>query len=304
MRKELSAALQKLATTNPSFVFLTGDLGFMAFEELEEVLGEKFLNMGISEQNMVSVAASMAYDGHLPFVYSIAPFVICRPFEQIRNELGMHNMPVKLLGNGGGYGYGIMGSTHHCLEDVALMRAVQNMQVLTPTYNEDVTEAVEWMVTDKRPNYLRLNNSIKRPENISPFGPWRQLTKGTKGVVIGMGPVVLNAITINEALKLDLSIWALGQIPVVDLPQELINDINNSQKVLTIEEHFKAGGIGELLSLECFSNNRITKDRLKVKSLHALGYPSGLYGDQKWHQEENNLTGDALKNEMINFFNS
>lgn len=303
MRKEVSTALLNLASTNPKFVFLTGDLGFMAFEDLQAKMGERFVNMGISEQNMISVAASLAHDGNLPFVYSIAPFVINRPFEQIRNEMGMHNLPVKIVGNGGGYGYGIMGSTHHCLEDIALMRSVQNMQIYLPTYNTDVEEVVAQMALDPKPNYLRLNNSENRPENIGPFETFRQLSKGSKGLVIGAGPVILNVVALNQKHQLDLSIWSIGKIPFMELPVQLVADINHNKKVLTIEEHFKTGGIGELFSLEVLRNTGINKDQLKWESLFANGYPSGNYGDQKWHQEENKLGGEALLNAIEQFQN-
>lgn len=301
MRKELSAALLNLANTQDSFVFLTGDLGFMAFEDLEKKMGEKFVNMGVSEQNMITVAASMAHDGWLPFVYSIAPFVICRPFEQIRNELGLHNQPVKIIGNGGGFGYGIMGSTHHCLEDIALMRSVKNMNVYVPTFTDDVIEVIAMMLVDKRPNYLRLNNSTTRPADVGPFSDFRKITDGTKAVVIGAGPVILNLVELNRSLNLDLEIWTLGIIPYTMFPSELVKKINQAQKVITIEEHFAAGGIGELLSSELLRNTNINKTGLTVLSLFAQGYISGNYGDQKWHQEENNLAGEPLKHSILHF---
>jgi len=303
MRKELSASLLKLSKLNKSFVFLTGDLGFMAFEELESSLGERFVNMGVSEQNMISVAASLAYDGFLPFVYSIAPFIINRPFEQIRNELGLHNMPVKIIGNGGGYGYGIMGSTHHCLEDIALMRSVQNMKIFVPTYTDDVEEVLQLMITDKHPNYLRLNNSIARPESIEKFSSFRHLRKGSSGLVIGTGPVILNAVDLNDTHDLDLDIWVIGMIPCGEFPQELINNIDQIKKVLTIEEHYAAGGLGELISSRILGSSAI-KNKIKFESLSAKGYPSGNYGDQKWHQEENNLSGKTLKNSLDLFLKS
>ncbi|MDP1728146.1 MAG: transketolase C-terminal domain-containing protein [Bacteroidota bacterium] len=303
MRKELSASLLKLAHTHKSFVFLTGDLGFMAFEELESIMGDRFVNMGISEQNMISVAASLAYDEFVPFVYSIAPFVINRPFEQIRNELGLHNMPVKLIGNGGGYGYGIMGSTHHCLEDIALMRSVQNMRIYAPTYNDDIEDIIQLLLLDKNPNYLRLNNSVKRPSQVEPFTGFRNISKGKSGVVVGIGPVVLNIVELNEKYSLDLDIWVIGMVPFDTLPIELIESINHSAKVLTIEEHYAAGGIGELVASHILKNPTIKNTDLKFDSLCARGYPSGNYGDQKWHQEENSLGGKALENTLKQFFN-
>lgn len=301
MRKELSQSLLQLAQTNNDFVFLTGDLGFMAFEELEKKLGERFINMGISEQNMMSVAATFAHDGLIPFVYSIAPFVVCRPFEQTRNEIGLHNKAVKIIANGGGYGYGIMGSTHHCLEDIALMRSIQNMKIFVPTFNDDVHEVIDMMVEDKHPNYLRLNNSQQRPNEIENFKTFRQIRKGSSGVLIGIGPVILNAVELNDANKLDLDIWTIGMIPFGEFPKELVQKINQIKKVVTIEEHYLAGGLSEMISNKILKNNSIEKQNIQFDSVYSNGYPSGNYGDQKWHQEENSLAGKSLHQFLTNF---
>src|SRR5262249_37286069 len=116
MRNALCETLTHYAS-HPDFVFLTGDLGYNALEPLRSVARERFINAGIAEQNMFSVAAGLARTGLRPWVYSIAPFLYARPYEQIRNDLCLHNLPVQLIGNGGGYGYGVMGGTHHALED-------------------------------------------------------------------------------------------------------------------------------------------------------------------------------------------
>src|SRR5262245_50207953 len=111
MRNEIGKTMIKLANSHP-IIFLTGDLGFMALEPLQEALGERFINAGVAEQNMVSVASGLALSGWQAWVYSIAPFCYARPFEQIRNDACLNQLPVKLIGNGGGYGYGVMGGTH------------------------------------------------------------------------------------------------------------------------------------------------------------------------------------------------
>ena len=90
-------------------------MGYQALEPLRESLGERFINAGVAEQNMVSVAAGLAKTGLQPWVYSIAPFVYARPFEQIRNDVCLHDLPVRLVGNGGGYAYGVMGSYPSCV---------------------------------------------------------------------------------------------------------------------------------------------------------------------------------------------
>ncbi len=108
-------------SSNQEFVFLTGDLGFMALESLRESMGRRFINAGVAEQNMIGVAAGLAKSQLRPWAYSIAPFIYARPFEHIRNDVCLHNLPVVLVGNGGGYGYGVMGSTHHALEDYGVL---------------------------------------------------------------------------------------------------------------------------------------------------------------------------------------
>ena len=102
-------------------LFLTGDLGFMALEPLQSAMGSRFINAGVAEQNMISVAAGLAKQQFEVWAYSIAPFCYARPFEQIRNDIAFHALPVKLVGNGGGYGYGVMGPTHHAIEDYGVL---------------------------------------------------------------------------------------------------------------------------------------------------------------------------------------
>ena len=137
MRKQLCDGLVARAAS-PEMVFLTGDLGFMALEPLQEALGKRFLNAGVAEQNMVSVAAAMAREGLETWVYSIAPFCYARPFEQIRNDVAFHKLPVKLIGNGGGYGYGVMGPTHHAIEDYGILLTLPHMRAYIPAFDEDI----------------------------------------------------------------------------------------------------------------------------------------------------------------------
>src|ERR1700679_799423 len=126
----------------PEFVFLTGDLGFKALEPLRDALGPRFINAGVSEQNMVSVSAGLARTGMRPWAYSIAPFLYARPFEQIRNNLALPGLPATLVGNGGGYGYGVMGSTHHALEDYGVLLTLPNMRAFVPAFDSDVSTMI------------------------------------------------------------------------------------------------------------------------------------------------------------------
>ncbi|MFA6059733.1 MAG: hypothetical protein WC756_16115 [Taibaiella sp.] len=295
MRVEFAQAIINQYTTQSQQVFITGDLGYMALEKVRETFGNRFINAGVAEQNMVSMAAAMAYEGFIPWVYSISPFVTLRPYEQIRNDACIHNLPVKLVGNGGGYGYGIMGATHHNLEDIAAMRVLPNMKVYVPFTGNDVAEVVALMLQDKAPNYLRLNQAREMP-GIPPFAAWRCIKKGTGAVVAGTGPVVANIFNLPEEILAPLEIWVIGIFPIENIPEEFLETVKRIKKVITIEEHYAAGGLGEHLAA------LLLKEQLNVPlgwhSLHANGYPNGRYGSQQWHQELNGLSGQLLQNKI------
>src|SRR5579885_3635488 len=156
MKKEFAAAIETIAKKDSRTIFLTGDLGFNAFEQLRTTLNKRFINAGVAEQNMVDVAAGLARMGFKPWVYSIATFLTLKTLEQVRNNICHLNLPVKLVGNGGGYGYGLMGESHHMLEDIALYGSLPHMQIFSPAFIEDVEPMVMLMSKKKNPSYLRL----------------------------------------------------------------------------------------------------------------------------------------------------
>jgi transketolase len=293
MRNEFARAMIALFQKRRDLVFITGDVGYMALEAVAESYAERFINAGVAEQNAVSLAAGLSREGHLPWVYGHAPFVVLRPYEQIRNDVCLHRLPVKLVGNGGGYGFGIMGATHHALEDVGAMRVLPNMRLYLPLIAADVDQVVNMMAEDPLPNYLRLNTPAEIPEELSSFAPWRRIKRGRRCVVIGMGPVVGNLYEMGDPQLLDdIEIWSVGMLPVNDLPDELLASIREKRQVVIIEEHYAACGLAEALS-HVFLTHAVFPQ--SFTSLHAVGYPSGRYGSQRWHQQECGLAGQALR---------
>jgi transketolase len=292
MRTEFAQAMIALFEKRKDLVFITGDLGYMALEGVAAKLGERFINAGVAEQNAVSIAAGLAHEGHLPWVYSTAPFMVLRPYEQIRNNVCLHRLPVKLVGNGGGYGFGIMGATHHALEDVGAMRVLPNMRIYVPLTAADVDPVVNMMAEDPQPNYLRLNAAAAIPLVCPTFAPWRRIKDGRSCIVIGMGPVVQNLFEggVEELLD-EIEIWSVGMFPIENIPAELLESIKAKRRVVTLEEHYGACGLGEALS-HLFLKCGVVPESLT--SLHAAGYPTGRYGKQRWHQEESGLAGRTL----------
>ncbi len=293
MRKEFSKSIEKLAASDPGIIFLTGDLGFMALENLQETMGDRFINAGVSEQNMVTLAAGLSSQGYKVLCYSIAPFAVFRPAEQIRLDVCLHDMDVKIVGNGGGYGYGIMGPTHHAIEDIAMLSSFQNMRCYIPFCNEDVDGIVNVMMKRKGPSYLRLGFGVK-PENLDlpEYASVRKLRSGRKITVVGMGPVVLNVLKALEmcGAKISADLFVVSEMPLAGLPPILLESVKRTGKVLVVEEHVGRGGLGENLSLLLLKNSA----GCKLAHSKAAGYPNDLYGSQAYHQKMSGLDPESI----------
>ena len=300
MRAEFVQAVLESADREPDLVFLSGDLGFMALEPVRTKLGERFVNAGVSEQNMVSVAAGLAYRGFKPLVYSIAPFAVLRPLEQIRNDVCMHGLSVKIVGNGGGYGYGIMGATHHALEDVAVLRTMPTMRVHVPVTSPDVGAAVSAMLAEPGPAYLRLNLAAKIEfEGDATYAPLRRVRRGNAGTVVCLGPLAGEVVkALGEDGSPSPSVWALARFPFGELPPALLEELEVTRKCLVVEEHLASGGAGEALAIALL---RAARGPIRFEHLHARGYPSGRYGSQRWHLEESSLAGPSLAKALRDF---
>ena len=292
MRKEFAAWMETYGRSQSTAIFLTGDLGFMALENVQAAMGERFLNMGVAEQNMVSVAAGLAQQGLCPVCYSIAPFLAFRPLEQIHVDVCLHNFNVKLVGNGGGYGYGIMGATHHALEDLAILSAQPHLRCYVPCCNEDVSTVCAAMVARPGPAYLRLGFGVARPEMAlpQPYAPVRRLTAGNALTVVGIGPVLLNALAACQALQVPADVFAVSELPVEEWGS-LEESLRRTGRVVVVEEHVRRGGLGEHLALWMCERG------LSATLVHrgARGYPNNRYGSQAYHQKVSGLDAPALQ---------
>jgi len=299
VRNAFCTVLIELYRRRP-FVFFTGDLGFMALEPLQAVMGERFVNAGVAEQNMVSVAAGVASVGEQCWAYSIAPFIYARPFEQIRNDICLHDFDVKLVGNGGGYGYGAMGPTHHAIEDYGVLLALQNMRVFVPSFADDVSPIVNKMAGMPHPAYLRLGLCEKpRASILPPYAPWRSLLSGGGGVMVVIGPsaggILQGALQLPEEKRPE--VWVLSELPlaVVPPPPQLLESINRSGRLFVVEEHVVQGSVGQMLAYSLMAQGICPRT---FRHFCAEGYRSGLYGSQAFHRKENGLDADSVLSEV------
>ena len=296
MRAEFSQWIEDFGRKEPRLIFLTGDLGYGALENVRSSLGPRFINLGVSEQNMVSVAAGLAKQGLSPLCYSIAPFAVFRPLEQLRLDVGLHRLPVKIVGNGGGYGYGIMGASHHALEDLAVLSCLPHFLCVAPLCNSDVAGACAAVFNHEGPAYLRLGlgHWPAQVGTLPDYQPIRHLVKAQgprpRLTVVGLGPVLLNTLPwIQEGGQADL--FAISQLPLPALNADFIESVTASGQLLVIEEHVSRGGLGEHLA------GHLARKGVpyRLHHRHAAGYPSGRYGSQRFHQKESNLDVASLQ---------
>lgn len=297
MRNGLCAGLMA-QVADPRFVFLTGDLGYGALEPLRDALGARFVNAGIAEQNMVSVAAGLAREGLAPWVYSIAPFVYARPFEQIRNDICLHKLPVRLVGNGGGYAYGVMGSTHHALEDYGALLCLPGMRAFVPAFGSDVPTLINQLSDDADgPAYLRLGRCERPAGVVAPaYAPWRLLLNGGGPTLVVVGPLagsVWSALAgLPDAVR--PSVWALSELPVNPdaVPDAFLQSLAQSGHLFVVEEHVAAGGAGQMLA-----HRLLEMGHAPARFTHhcAQGYLSGTYGSQGFHRAECQLDGASIR---------
>ncbi len=299
MRKAFSNIIEKIAEDD-TIIFLTGDLGYNAFENIQKSMKERFINVGVAEQNMIGVAAGLAHKGYKVFCYSIAPFITYRCLEQIRLDVCFHKLPVFIVGNGGGYGYGIMGPTHHAIEDIACISSLPNMMCYVPAFIEDVELSVKEMLQKEKPAYLRLGlgkkNSVlqEKLESINPVF----LSTQAEVTIIALGPIINNAIEAieNTERKNKINLFSATKIPFENFSDSFVESIKKTKKLVVIEEHIARGGLAEYLSLYLMSNGIQLENFI---SLNAKGYPNELYGDQNYHQTQSGIDATSIR-ETIN----
>ncbi len=277
-------------------VFLTGDLGFKALEPVRDALGERFINCGVAEQNMIGVAAGLARAGVEVWAYSIAPFCVARPFEQIRNDLALHRLQVRLVGNGGGYGYGVMGPSHHALEDYGILLTLPDTAVFLPVFDADLPGAVQRAADHPGPSYLRLGRQEADPAWESEQAPWRKLRTGRGPLVVACGTIAGSVA--SSLADMDVEIWAVTELRSdrFELPDEILLRLGAGTAVVVVEEHRAHGGIGSILARAMLLAGLRP---IAFRHHFAVGYPSGRYGSQQFHRRESELDAKAIRGSVI-----
>lgn len=271
MRNEFVRALAACADHEPDVMLVVGDLGYSVVETFAERFPARFLNAGIAEQNMAGMAAGLAMMGLRPFVYSIANFPTLRCFEQIRNDIVYHNLPVTIVAVGGGLGYGALGYSHHAVQDIACLRTLPGMLMLTPGDAVEVAAVTRYLMGVRRPAYLRLGKGgepvvCEASFEVAGLGP-RLVIPGGAYAVLACGnvlPQVVQAARDTGASAYSCPAWD-GSEMCAETVRALVE---RHRRVVVVEEHLAAGGFGSWVR-ECLEPTPELQSRVRCLALAA-----------------------------------
>lgn len=296
MRGAFVRTLIELADHDPRVLLLTGDLGYMVIEPFRDRFPNRFFNVGVAEQNMVGLATGLAEAGFIPFVYSIATFASLRPYEFIRDGPILHQLPVRIVGVGGGFEYGPSGGTHYAVEDVGVMRIQPGISVICPADHEQARGAILATWNLPGPVYYRLGKDDRTtvPGLLGRFdlGRAQQISHGEDLLIITMGAIAIEAAAAAEMLAAS---GVRCTVVVVASPSpapadDLVQVLSRFPLALTVEAHYVVGGLGSLVA-EVIAERGL---RCRLVRCGISAPLSGVSGSERYLCQAHGLSSDAL----------
>jgi transketolase len=296
MRKAMIDALVGLAERDPRVLFLTADLGFTVVEPFADRFPDRFFNVGVAEQNMLGLATGLAEGGFIPYVYSIATFSALRPYEFIRNGPVLQNLPVRIIGVGGGFDYAPAGPTHYALEDVGALRMLPGLHVVAPADARQCRSALLSIHPLPGPAYFRLgkDEAYEVPGLEGRFEPGRAhvVREGKDVVFLAMGTMAAACMEAAEILSgrgIESAVMVVASMsppPVGDLVEVL----SRFRSAITVESHYAVGGLGSLVCETAAERNL----DCKVARCGVTGNPAGAQGRPEFMNRMHGLGPDQL----------
>lgn len=307
MRDSFVNSIYKVTKVNNNVLCMVGDLGAYLLRNYIKDFPSNYYNLGAAEANMVGVAAGLAMSGKIPFVYTITPFITSRTYEQIKLDICLHDANVKLVGVGSGVSYGTMGSTHHSLEDIAIMRVLPNMVVISPADPREVEEAVFAAMKHNGPVYIRLtltSNLLDYIRGNFKIGKGRIVKKGDDAAIIATGDMVSIAREAADILeKSNINTYVINIHTIKPIDETLIKKLSKECKaIVSIEEHSTVGGLGSVVS-SIISQYPKNKARFKIMGFNDV-FCKEYSKDKLKIFEEYGLSTKHLVKTMLSLYNS
>ena len=295
MRNSFISRLSLERSKNKKVFLLTGDLGFSVLESFEKKFQNSFINVGIAEQNMISIAAGLALEKFKVFTYSIVNFTTSRCHEQIKNDICYHNLDVTITAVGAGFPYGSQGYTHHGIEDITIMRVLPNMTIYNPADRFELEFCFNEIINNEGAKYLRLARGGE------PVVHHRKITTKKKSIIVKKpettnilcsGTILKNCLdAANELVKENKNIGLIS-CPIISnkIEKYLIKILTKSKVIVTVEEHSKSGGFGSFIG-EIINRNKL-KCELIILGVETNNY--SLIGSQEYLRNKNKIDTKSI----------
>ena len=303
MRKTALECVHKLAQHDKRVLFIGSDLGHGVLEKMKNELPDQFFMEGVSEQYIIGMAAGLAMEGFIPYVNTIATFLTRRCYEQVAVDLCMHDLPVRLIANGGGGVYAPLGPTHLAVEDIAIMRALPNMAVVAPCDADEMNRLMMSTLEWPHPIYIRLARGgdpiVSKDDLGFELGKSIKIKTGADGLFVTTGVMTQLALETADILKgdgVDVGVLHVHTIKPFDA-SGVISAIENVKAVVTVEEHIVNGGLGSAVLESCSE----LRPELLPK-ISRIGIPDKFateYGSQGSLLKHWGLTADNLVAAMM-----
>jgi len=306
MRKAYLDTLYELADKDKNVYAVISDNGAILYDKYREVFPDQFINAGISEANMVGMAAGMAERGKIPFAYTIGAFLAYRAYEFILNDVCMMNKNVKLVGIGAGCSYSLLGASHHTIFDIAALRPLPNLTIFSPASPIEVAKCVKAAYEIQGPVYIRLGtsreNEIYNDENYTFIaGKAIKLRCGTDATIISTGSILSDVICATNELEkqgIDVGILNIHTIKPID-KASILQVCKESKAVLVVEEHSLYGGLGSAVS-EIIAENNCS---IKFSQMGFSNFVQG-YGTHAELKKNNGLGIEDIVENVIRLMKS
>ncbi|MEM7406138.1 MAG: transketolase C-terminal domain-containing protein [Pseudomonadota bacterium] len=283
MRNRFADVFYELGRDDPSLCIVVADISPAgSIARFREEYPDRFVNTGVAEQVMIGMCAGMAQRGLRPFAYTIATFTLYRPFEFVRDDLCYQNLPVTLVGIGGGVTYSTLGATHHAMEDIGIATSLPNMSVIAPCDPLEVEAATRWCATqDVGPVYLRLGKAGEPTLTADAEEPWefgvpRVIERGTDICILTYGPVAAMAHQVAERARhsgRSVSMVSVHTVKPLDR-HKLAELMHSHEHVIVIEETTPTGSLGAAVKQTAWDTQckaRIDTFCLRDEFLHVYG---------------------------------
>jgi transketolase len=300
-RGTFGVALLKLAETDDRLVGLTADLAITSgLERFSRTYPDRFFNLGIAEQNLVGVAAGLASQGMVPFATTFANFAALRACEQMRHYLGYLQENVKVVGLASGFAMGMFGTTHYGIEDIATLRAIPGLTILSPADATATAQMTALAAAHPGPVYLRLTGGMRTPvvyrePTTFEVGKANTLREGDDIAIIATGSMVSVALKSAEMLaEQGIQSSVIDMHTIKPLDTQTLSTFLGHRLLVTLEEHSVIGGLGSAVA-------EYLVPRRGTPGLLTLGIPQcyGPVGEYNWMLEQNGLTADSVTKKIV-----